>query len=96
MLYALICTDKPHSEEVRLQHRPAHREFLASLGDRLKFAGPFLCDNLTTATGSLIVVEASNRDEALLVANEDPYAAADLFESVEIRPWDWVFNNPEK
>ncbi|WP_068086697.1 YciI family protein [Polycladidibacter stylochi] len=96
MLYAIICSDKPHSEELRLEHRPAHREYLAGLGDRVKIAGPFLCDNLTTSTGSLIVIEAANRDEALMVANEDPYAHVSLFETVEIRPWDWVFNNPEK
>ncbi|TJX41862.1 MAG: hypothetical protein E5W21_24815, partial [Mesorhizobium sp.] len=24
----------------------------------------------------------------------DPYAKAGLFESVEIRPWNWVFNKP--
>ncbi len=24
----------------------------------------------------------------------DPYAKAGLFESVEIRPWNWTFNKP--
>ena len=35
MLYALICTDKPHSLQVRLDNRPAHIEFLKDMGDGL-------------------------------------------------------------
>lgn len=94
MLYALICTDKPHSQQKRMDNRPDHVEFLKSLGSRLKVAGPFLADD-GTPTGSLVVIEAANRDEALAVSGEDPYARVGLFETVEIRPWNWVFNNPE-
>lgn len=94
MLYALICTDKPHALQVRLDNRPAHVEFLKGLGNALKAAGPFLDDD-GNMTGSLVVIEASNRDEVLAISQEDPYAKADLFESVEIRPWNWVIKNPE-
>jgi uncharacterized protein YciI len=94
MLYALICTDKPHSLQVRLDNRPAHVEFLKGLGDGLKAAGPFLDDD-GNMSGSLVVIEASNRDEALAISQEDPYAVAGLFESVEIRPWNWIVKNPE-
>ncbi|MEP3275474.1 MAG: YciI family protein [Stappiaceae bacterium] len=94
MLYALICTDKPHAQQKRTDNRPDHIEFLKGLGDKLKAAGPFLADD-GTPTGSLVIIEAQSRDEALAVSSEDPYARADLFESVEIRPWNWVFHNPE-
>ncbi|MCV0426143.1 MAG: YciI family protein [Roseibium sp.] len=94
MLYALICTDKPHALQVRLDNRNAHLEFLKGLGNGLKAAGPFLDDD-GNMTGSLVVIEASNRDEALAISQEDPYAQAGLFESVEIRPWNWVVKNPE-
>ena len=46
-------------------------------------------------TGSLVVIEAANRDEILAISQEDPYARAGLFESVEIRPWNWAIKNPE-
>ena len=95
MLYALICTDKAHSEDLREKTRAAHLEFLKGLGNRLKAAGPFMCDDLVSPTGSMVVIEVANRDEALAVANEDPYALAGLFESVEIRPWNWILKNPE-
>lgn len=94
MLYALICTDKPHSLQIRLDNRPAHLDFLKGLGDGMKAAGPFLDDD-GNMTGSLVVIEASNRDEALAISEEDPYAKAGLFESVEIRPWNWAVKNPE-
>lgn len=94
MLYALICTDKPGALQIRLDNREAHLEFLKSLGTSLKAAGPFLDDN-GNMTGSLVVIEAANRDEILAIAEEDPYARASLFESVEIRPWNWAIKNPE-
>lgn len=94
MLYALICTDKPHKLELRLKAREDHLGFLNALGDRLKAAGPFLDDD-GNPSGSLIIIEASNRDEALAVTEEDPYERAGLFESVEIRPWSWAVKNPE-
>ncbi|NRG16886.1 YciI family protein [Rhizobiales bacterium] len=94
MLYALICTDKPHALQIRKDNREAHLEFLKAMGNRLKAAGPFL-DDEGNMTGSLVVIEAENRDEALAVSQEDPYARAGLFESVEIRPWNWAIKNPE-
>ncbi|MEP2706332.1 MAG: YciI family protein [Roseibium sp.] len=94
MLYALICTDKAGALQTRLDNRDAHIAFLKSLGEGLKAAGPFLDDN-GGMTGSLVVIEAANRDEALAISQEDPYAIAGLFESVEIRPWNWVIKNPE-
>ncbi|MCA1299763.1 YciI family protein [Stappia indica] len=94
MLYALICTDKPGAQQIRLDTRADHLAFLTAMGDRLKAAGPFLNDD-GGMTGSLVVIEAESRDEALAVSQEDPYARAGLFETVEIRPWNWALKNPE-
>lgn len=94
MLYALICKDKPNSLQVRLDTRPAHVDFLKGLGDRLKAAGPFL-DDSGAMNGSLVIIEAESRDAALAVSQQDPYAHAGLFESVEIKAWNWVIKNPE-
>ena len=44
--------------------------------------------------GSLVVVEADDAGEAQKIADDDPYAKADLFASVDIRPYNWVFNKP--
>jgi uncharacterized protein YciI len=94
MLYALICTDKPDSVEKRLATRPDHLAYLKSLGDRLKAAGPFT-DGSGTPNGSLVIIDAADREEAGLIATADPYAIAGLFQSVDIRPWSWLIKNPE-
>lgn len=95
MLFAVICKDKPGSLQVRLDTRPEHIAFLEGLnGDKkLAFAGPFL-DADGKPNGSLVVVEASDLAGAQALSAADPYAKAGLFESVEIRPWNWTFNKP--
>jgi len=94
MLFALICTDKPESLELRLSVRPDHLKYLESLGGALKGAGPFTTDE-GQPTGSLVIIEAADRAAAKAVAEADPYARAGLFASVEIRPWKWLIRNPE-
>ncbi len=96
MIFALICKDKPGGLEVRLANRPAHLDYLTALNaaGKLKFAGPLL-DDEGRPVGSLVAVEAGDRAGAEAIAAGDPYARAGLFESVEIHPWNWVFNAPE-
>jgi uncharacterized protein YciI len=95
MLFALICNDRPGHLQVRLDARPDHVAFLNDLNAKgaLKFAGPFL-DADAKPNGSLVVIEAADEAAARALADADPYAKAGLFASVDIRPWNWVFNNP--
>ena len=94
MLFALICTDKPNSVDLRMSVRPDHLKYLESLGSALKAAGPFTTDE-GQPTGSLVIIEAADRTTAQAMAENDPYAKAGLFASVEIRPWEWLIKNPE-
>jgi uncharacterized protein len=94
MLFALICTDKPNSIDLRMQIRPAHLSFLDKLGNNLKAAGPFVDDD-GKPTGSLVIIQADNLAEAKTIAAQDPYALAGLFSSVDIKPWKWLIKNPE-
>lgn len=95
MLFALICKDKPGALGVRMDTRPEHLAFLEKLNGekKLAFAGPFLGAD-GKPDGSLVVVEAPDRATAEIIAGADPYARADLFDSVEIRQWNWGVNNP--
>jgi uncharacterized protein len=94
MLFALNCTDKPDSLELRMKARPDHLAFLEGLGGALKAAGPFV-NAEDKPIGSLVIIEAANMDEAKAIAARDPYAVAGLFASVEIKPWKWLIKNPE-
>ncbi|CDX42136.1 conserved hypothetical protein [Mesorhizobium sp. ORS 3359] len=95
MLFALICKDKPGSLQLRVDTRPAHVAFLEGLNGegKLAFAGPFL-NAEGKPDGSLVVVEAPDLAAAQALSAADPYAEAGLFESVEIRQWNWTFNKP--
>jgi uncharacterized protein len=94
MLFALLCTDKPDSLDLRLKVRPDHVAFLNGLGVNLKLAGPFT-DEAGSPNGSLVVIEAADVKAAKAVAAKDPYAIAGLFANVEIKPWKWTLKNPE-
>lgn len=94
MLYALICTDKPNSTDLRTKVRPEHLTYLDTLGDRLKFAGPFV-NEVGISIGTLAMIEAATRADAETISANDPYKRAGLFAFVEIRAWKWVIKNPE-
>jgi uncharacterized protein len=94
MLFALMCTDKPGSLDLRLSVRPDHVNFLNGLGERLKAAGPFMGAD-GKPNGSLVIIEAKDMADAKATAAADPYAKAGLFQSVDIRTWEWRIKNPE-
>ncbi len=96
MLFALLCKDKPGHLNVRMETRATHVEYLNKLNAEgtLGMAGPFL-DGDGKPCGSLVIVKAETAEAAKALADADPYAKAGLFESVEIKPFNWVFNNPE-
>ena len=94
MLYALICTDKPNSTDLRAKVRAEHLAYLDGLGNAMKFAGPFL-DESASPTGSLVMIEAESRAAAEKISANDPYNRAGLFASVEIKAWRWALKNPE-
>ena len=96
MIYVILCRDKPGHLQLRQDTRPEHLAYLEKLNadGTLKFAGPFL-DGDEKPCGSMVAVKAKSRSEAEALASADPYALAGLFESVDIQPWNWVFNKPE-
>jgi hypothetical protein len=92
MLYAIICIDRPGSLEIRKANREAHLAHIHNSNGAVQQAGPFLDDD-GQMCGSLIIFQANEISEARDWANADPYKAANLFSSVEIRPWNRVIGN---
>jgi len=92
MLYAILCIDNPESLEIRKANREAHLDHIKRSGGAVVQAGPFL-DAAGAMCGSLVIFEADDIAKAQAWADEDPYKAADLFQSVEIRPWNRVVGN---
>ncbi|MBG0810694.1 YciI family protein [Methylosinus sp. H3A] len=85
-LFVAICQDKPNHVELRLATREAHLAFLAANAAAVKLGGPFL-DSAEKPVGSLLIVEAADEAAAKALLADDPYAKADLFSSVELKPW---------
>jgi uncharacterized protein YciI len=88
MRFALIAKDKPGALDVRKANREAHVAYLKST-DAVEMAGPFL-DDAGDMCGSLIILELPDMAAAEAWAAQDPYKAADLFQSVEIIAWNKV------
>ena len=84
-LFAIVCKDKPGTLETRLATRPRHLDYLAE-SKILKLAGALLDDD-GKPVGSILIVEADDKAAAQAQADNDPYTAADIFESVEIHAW---------
>ena len=87
MLFVVRNIDKPNAGALRAETRAAHLEYLDSIADVLKLAGPFLADDGVTMNGSLWIVEASDRAAATRLAEADPYAKVGLFESQTVTPF---------
>lgn len=83
-LFAIICRDKPGALQIRIDSRDAHLAHLRGSGI-VRMAGPFIEDG--QMCGSLVLVEAEDLASAQTWADADPYAAAGLFQRVEISEW---------
>ena len=94
-LFAILAEDIPNGVEHRMAVRATHLKYLETLGDKLVFAGPFL-DGAEKPTGSLVVIEAADIEEAKTMAAADPYAKEGVFASHEVRRWNWGINNPTR
>jgi uncharacterized protein YciI len=94
MWYAITGHDNPDSLEGRKSSRPAHLERLKILLEqgRLLLAGPFPAidsedPGVAGFTGSLIVAEFADLEAAKAWASVDPYVAAGVYRSVDVRPF---------
>jgi uncharacterized protein YciI len=87
MLFVATCTDKPESMPLRLETRPAHLAYLGRLGGRVKAGGALLTADQKSVVGSMLILEGESEAEVAALLAEDPYAAAGLFASVDIKPW---------
>ena len=94
MWYAIISEDIDTSLSKRLAARPAHLDRLNTLKDqgRLLVAGPHpAIDNQDPGeagfTGSLVIAEFDNLQDAQSWADADPYVEAGVYANVKVKPF---------
>jgi uncharacterized protein YciI len=86
-LFVAACLDAPGALERRVAAREAHLAYIrAQPAGFIKVAGPFLND-AGDPIGSMFVFDAESVAAVDAFLAGDPYTAADLFHSVEIRAW---------
>jgi len=94
MFYAIVGQDVPDSLDKRTSVRPAHLDRLQALqrAGRLLLAGPFPAVDAADPgpagfSGSLIVAEFESLADAQAWADADPYVAAGVYASVNVKPF---------
>ena len=83
--FVLTCIDKPDALERRLGAREAHLAHVREAGV-VKLAGPFL-NEAGEMAGSLLILDVPDLAAARAFSAADPYVAADVFQSVDVRPF---------
>jgi uncharacterized protein YciI len=84
-LFMMQGFDDAGAAEIRKATRPAHLEWINSLGDKVKLGGPMLAEDGVTPVGSVIFLEAESMEEAKAIYAQDPYRDAKLWRRIEIR-----------
>lgn len=94
MWYMILGHERENALAARLAARPAHLARLQSLADagRLKLAGPLPALDAEDPgpagfTGSLVVAQFASLEDARAWADAEPYLAAGVFASVDVRPF---------
>ena len=84
MLIALIARDKDGALQTRLDNRAAHLAYIEETGVVAQ-AGPLMDGD--AMIGSLVILEVEDMGAAQSWADNDPYAKAGLFQSVDLIVW---------
>lgn len=94
MWYAIMAEDFPDSLAKRIATRPAHFSRIQALHNagRLLLAGPLPAIDSNDPgpagfTGSLVVAEFNNLEEAKAWANDDPFVHAGVYANIDVKPF---------
>lgn len=88
MIYVLHLLDRPGTEALRAEMRPAHKAYLAEVADRIAFAGPLLSVDGKYWVGSLLVIEFANAVAAQAWLDAEPYTRAGLYGQTLVHPFE--------
>lgn len=89
MLYAVLFTDTPDSDQIRKTHMADHLAFLEAHADTVRAAGPL--SEGGTGAGGLWLVEAADESAVRTLVQADPFWPTGLRATVRILAWTPVF-----
>lgn len=84
-------TDAPGMAATRSEIRESHRSYIRTSSPqcRVVAGGPLVNDAGDTMFGTMLILEATDRDAALQFLAGDPYSKAKLFAHTEVDRWQW-------
>lgn len=84
MLWSIFALDAADAEQRRQELREQHSAWLRSGSVRPVLYGPLLGPDRITPTGSLMVVEAPDRDTVLRHVDGDPFRTGGVWQQVHV------------
>jgi uncharacterized protein YciI len=89
MAWMIVSEDSPQGPALRADKSlmAAHWDYELSIRDRILAAGSLRSDDGLTPKGSLLIVEAKSRDEAMALIQADPATKAGLRGHITITYW---------
>jgi uncharacterized protein len=88
--------DRDGVAEARAQLREIHRAYIRTPSDdcRVAAGGPLFDDAGEQMIGTVLILEAQDREAALRYLAADPYASVPLFGQTELHRWHWGLGQP--
>lgn len=98
MAWLILSEDGPDGPRLRADAElmAAHWAYELSIRDRILAAGSLRSDDGETKTGSLLIVEADSRDEAMALIAADPATKAGLRARITVRYWNPAILNHDE
>jgi uncharacterized protein YciI len=92
-LFVISYVDKPGSLALRMKTREANLAYAhgKDAPAKVELGGPYL-DEKGDMGGSLIIVEAPTRADAMAFTENDPYVRAGLFSNIDVRAYRVAMN----
>lgn len=87
MLFAVHCLDHADALPRRLANYDAHKAYLAAGKVATVISGPLVAADGATMIGSLFVFSADSIEEVKAFNANDPFNAANVWQSVSINPF---------
>ncbi|MCH1427603.1 MAG: YciI family protein [Alphaproteobacteria bacterium] len=88
MLFVYSAIDRHDKSELRAKNNAAHVKYVYEYGLKVVHAGPLVCDDGVSPIGTLIIVDALNREAVQEFIDNDPYVIAGLFNQISLIAWD--------
>jgi uncharacterized protein len=93
-LFLLTCLDRANALDLRVEKRPAHLDYIKSVGDAVRVAGPLLDEVDGAMIGSIFILDLADRAAAEAFADGDPFHTEGVFGERTIRPFRQTIGMP--